>query len=356
MKTKFYLYLAGTVFKCKTCIILRVIIIISFFNICFVRVQSQPWTLKQCVDTALKNNLTIQQSANATAISEITLNQSKSNILPSLSGSIGQSYNFENSNNSNISLSGAVTLFNGFQNKNTIKQNQLDYQASKYDVETQKNNIVLNVIDAYLQVLYAEELVKKNPGRIQIIRHEKPNGIGVSFWDGVDHSTGDIVVMLPGDNENDPQETLRYFKLLEHVDIVIPFIFNKEARSLFRNALSYLFRFIINTTFLVNFNYTNGTVLYRKSILKDLPVRSSGFFFQTDILIRSVKKGYLFAEVPYKLGVRSRGVSKAVSFPSLLQVIRGYLRLVRDFYFKKQDKFENLLFSNDSQTASRRKG
>ena len=86
-----------------------------------------------------------------------------------------------------------------------------------------------------------------------------------------------MVTMLPGDNENDPWETLRYLKLLEHVDIVIPFVFNKEVRSLFRNALSFIYRFIINTTFVVNFNYTNGTVLYRKSILKELNYRSVGF-------------------------------------------------------------------------------
>ena len=159
--------------------------------------------------------------------------------------------------------------------------------------------------------------------------------------------------MIPGDNENDPWEILRYHKLVEHVDIVIPFIFNKEARPLFRNALSFVYRFIVNTTFLVNFNYTNGTVLYRTSILKELDYRGNGFFFQTDILIRTVKRGYLFAEVPCRVGLRREGVSKAVTFPSLLQVMRGYLHLVRDLYGKK-DKKSRVHFSGDSLTASRR--
>ncbi len=197
-----------------------------------------------------------------------------------------------------------------------------------------------------------ENKALKFPGRIRIISHVKPQGIGASFWQGVDEARGSIVVMLPGDNENDPKETLRYTRVLEHVDIVIPFIFNREARSLFRNALSFLYRFIINTTFLVNFNYTNGTVLYRRSILKDLDSRSEGFFFQTDILVRAVRKGYLFAEVPYRLGVRKSGISKAVSFPSLLKVIKGYARLVREFYFAK--KKTQTVFSSDSQTLARR--
>ncbi len=198
-----------------------------------------------------------------------------------------------------------------------------------------------------------EDFIKKDK-RIRIINHEISQGIGASFWDGVDNAKGDVVSMFPGDNENDPWEILRYYQLLEHVDIVIPFVFNKEVRSLFRNALSFIYRFIINTTFLVNINYTNGTVLYRKSILKELDYRNKGFFFQTDIVIRQVKKGYLFAEVPYKLGARKKGVSKAVTFPSFFQVVKGYIRLGKEMYHKR-NRSENKDFSVDTLTAKRYK-
>lgn len=196
-----------------------------------------------------------------------------------------------------------------------------------------------------------EDLIKKD-SRIRLINHDRPQGIGASFWDGVDNSNRDMVTMLPGDNENDPWEILRYRRLLEHVDIVIPFVFNKEVRSVFRNALSFIYRFIINTTFLVNFNYTNGTVLYRKSILKELYYRSTGFFFQADILIRTAKRGYLFAEVPYRLSARNSGASMAVSFPSFIMVIKSYLRLVNDIYFSKEGNIKKN-FAEDSLTAKR---
>ena len=193
--------------------------------------------------------------------------------------------------------------------------------------------------------------IASRDARVSLLNHAAPQGIGASFWDGVGHAKGGIVVMLPGDNENDPWEIFRYYRLLEHVDIVIPFIFNKQARSLWRNGLSFAYRFIINTTFLVYFNYTNGTVLYRKSVLKTLDYRSTGFFFQTDILIRLVRHGYLFSEVPYRLGMRRGGVSKAVSFPSLWQVVKGYSRLTRDQYFHKHAAER---YPADSQTLKRR--
>lgn len=197
------------------------------------------------------------------------------------------------------------------------------------------------------------EKIGADNAALRMIRHRAPRGIGASFWDGVDHAKGDFVCMLPGDNENDPWEILQYISLLEHVDMVIPFVFNKEKRSLFRNALSFVYRFIINTTFLVYFNYTNGTVLYCRSILDRLNHRSTGFFFQTDIIIRAVKSGYLFAEVPYQLGLRDKGVSKAVTFPSLVQVIKGYLRLVVDIYGGK-DRAVPRRYAAGSQTALRR--
>ena len=56
------------------------------------------------------------------------------------------------------------------------------------------------------------------------------------------------------------------------------------------------------------------------------------------ILIRLIKSGYMFAEVPYRLGMREESVSKAISFPSLINVIKGYIKLVIDHYIKKDGK------------------
>ncbi len=202
-----------------------------------------------------------------------------------------------------------------------------------------------------------ENLVRDLSGSVKCLRllnHEMPQGIGASFWDGVNNARGNTICMLPGDNENDPIEIFRYLNLLEHVDIVIPFVYNNQVRPFYRSALSFAYRFIVNSTFLVNLNYTNGTVLYKKSILKELKYRCSGFFFQTDILIRLIKRGYLFAEVPYRLGLRKGGISKAVSFPSLIHVIKGYIRLIRDQYYTKSEK-ETEEFLDGTVTATRHK-
>ncbi len=185
------------------------------------------------------------------------------------------------------------------------------------------------------QTLNIMQKVQSEDCRVRIFSNDASHGFGGSFWKGVSESKMGVVVVMPGDNENDPWEILRYFNLLEQVDIAIPFVYNKEARSMYRRILSYVYRTIINFTFITNLNYTNGTILYRTAILTELEYRSSSFFFQTDIIIRLIKKGYLHAEVPYRIEQRNDGISTAVSFPSLIQVIKGYIKLVIDQYMYK---------------------
>lgn len=201
--------------------------------------------------------------------------------------------------------------------------------------------------------LLVRQRAQEFPDKIRMIEHPAPQGIGASFRDGVEGARGNIVCMLPGDNENDPGEILRYIGLLNNVDIVIPFVFNKEVRPRSRNFLSSLYRMIINITFLTSLNYTNGTTLYRKSLLKELPGIRNGFFFQTDILMRLVKNGYLFAEVPYRLRGRKKGRSKAVTLNSLKEVMAGYLGLVRDIYFKRRKAA--IAYAADSVSAGQYK-
>lgn len=196
-------------------------------------------------------------------------------------------------------------------------------------------------------------MIETQGDKIRLVDHNSPQGMGASFWDGVRAASKDAVTIQPGDNENDPREILQYVDTLKRVDIVIPFVYNRSVRPVFRNIISALFCFIINSTFHSSFNYTNGTTLYRKSILSGIKCRSTGFFFLAETLIKVVKRGYLFAEVPYALSKRCGGSSKAVSIRSLIKVVQSYLGLVKDIYLSKEYTFKENNLSQDSITARR---
>jgi glycosyltransferase involved in cell wall biosynthesis len=180
----------------------------------------------------------------------------------------------------------------------------------------------------------AHSFMVRDP-RVRILRHEHPHGLGASFWHGVAEARGEMLTWLPGDNENLPEEILRYLNLLDHVDFVVPFVYNKGVRPLGRRALSFAFRQIINLSFGANFNYTNGTIVYRRSVLNQVDHRSTGFLFGADILIRLARRGYLFAEVPYRLQPRSKARSKALSARTLWNVLRDYATLFRHMHLRR---------------------
>lgn len=170
----------------------------------------------------------------------------------------------------------------------------------------------------------AEQLALQNES-VQAIHHTTPRGIGASFWDGVQKAAGELVVMLPGDGENDAVEILRYLPILEQVDIVVPYVYNREVRSPGRRLLSIIYREIIKASFGLSLNYMNGTVIYRRCVFDGIELRNPGFFYQTELLIKCIRRGYLYAEVPTALRRRKGGDSKAMTLASLFRVMRGYL-------------------------------
>jgi outer membrane protein len=64
-------------------------------------------------------------------------------------------------------LSSGITIFSGSKLTNQIRQAELDIQGGQYSLETTKESISLNILDAYLQVLYAEEQVKNSEKQIE---------------------------------------------------------------------------------------------------------------------------------------------------------------------------------------------
>ncbi|MEM7549965.1 MAG: TolC family protein [Bacteroidota bacterium] len=121
-------------------------------------------TLEECIKTALENNLNLKLARNDHRIAEVNYNQSKFNYLPDLNGSA--SYNANNSlqfdrgaifnqtvGRINSGLETRVNLFNGFNNINTRRRDQLALEATLYDLEDTKQITELNVLNAYLNAL-----------------------------------------------------------------------------------------------------------------------------------------------------------------------------------------------------------
>ena len=131
--------------------------------------QDKKWTLKECVNHAIENNITIKKNKKFLEISEINVVDAKGNFLPSLGASTNGNFSsglspdqegiLKNTNNfsSSFNLSSGGTIFNGYRNLNIFKQAQLGVEASKLDLQKIEDDISLFVVNAYLNVLFAKE-------------------------------------------------------------------------------------------------------------------------------------------------------------------------------------------------------
>ena len=139
-----------------------------------------PWSLKQCIEYALEHNISIKQQENQCLKQELQLSTSKNSRLPDLSGSVGQNFSFgrgltaentytnTNTSNTSFGLNTSVPLFTGFQIPNQIKLDKLNLEAATADLEKAKNDIRMNVAEAYVQILYDMEIADVAHRQIEI--------------------------------------------------------------------------------------------------------------------------------------------------------------------------------------------
>jgi len=140
---------------------------------CFSVHAQHEWSLKECIDTAYQKNISLNQEQLGSQINRINLTRSKAALLPNLNLNDVHTLNFgssedpytqqntrQNVTTNNLSLNSSVTLFNGFLLLNTIKQSKLIYEAGTLDVEKTKNDIMLNVVAGYMQVLMDYEAIR----------------------------------------------------------------------------------------------------------------------------------------------------------------------------------------------------
>lgn len=142
-------------------------------------------SLQQAVDIALKNNIAVQQSELRVETADINRKQAKANMLPNLNADFN--YGWNNGRNidpflniyvnqqltgSNVGVSGSWVLFNGLQVQNNMKQTRLTHEATKMELQQNRDLLTINVILAYMQVLSNEDLLVNLESQIEVSRNQ----------------------------------------------------------------------------------------------------------------------------------------------------------------------------------------
>lgn len=160
---------------------------ISFMALFYTAALAIPaqnsWTLQDCIDHALQHNLQIKKSRLDEQTATQTTAQSKSALLPSLSASLSeavtyrpfqkQGSNFVNGSvassttgrviaNGNYGINASWTIWDGQQNRNTLKSSRIAEQQARLQTHQTANSIIEQIAQLYVQIRYTQEAVKTN--------------------------------------------------------------------------------------------------------------------------------------------------------------------------------------------------
>ena len=131
--------------------------------------QNNLWTLEECVNHALENNITILQAKNSLLSSEQDIVSAKGNFLPAVNSNISGGASLGNIEvfpgefrdrefySTSLGVGFSQSVFNGFRNINLLNQSKLSLERNQYELEKLKDDISLNVANVYLNVLFNKE-------------------------------------------------------------------------------------------------------------------------------------------------------------------------------------------------------
>ena len=149
---------------------LSILVVLALPAMLETMVDNKKWTLRECEDYAISNSISIKQSEVERVKQTYTLSTARNKRLPDLSASLGENLSFgrgltaentyDNTNTSNTSLQlqTSVPLFTGFEIPENIKLSRLNLEAMTEDLEKAKNDIRMQVAQAYVQILYDQEI------------------------------------------------------------------------------------------------------------------------------------------------------------------------------------------------------
>jgi outer membrane protein len=145
--------------------------------------QGNVYSLQQCIDIAIKNNLTVKQDSITAEQARIAFLQAKDNLIPSITGNanrqlssgravnpVTNTYITQSVTSDNYTLQGNVTIFNGLALQTAIKQTSLAFQAGKMTFQAAKDLVTINVITNYLQVLDAAESLNQTQSQLAVAK------------------------------------------------------------------------------------------------------------------------------------------------------------------------------------------
>jgi outer membrane protein len=148
-------------------------------------VVNKKWSLVDCINYALENNVQIKRQEIVAEISANNYTQAKINILPNLGAGFNHTQSYgrsidlstnqflaQNNYSGSLGASSDLIVFNGFKNVNNILRQKYALSANQLQVDKAKDDIILNIASAYLQILFSQELLQVAKSQLEVTQQQ----------------------------------------------------------------------------------------------------------------------------------------------------------------------------------------
>ena len=173
-----------------------------------------------------------------------------------------------------------------------------------------------------------KQILKKNKN-IKLLINKSNLGLGASVLKGYKKCKSYYCSYVPGDNSHPSKGLSMIYKKIDFnkKKVIIPFVADKSSRNFFRVILSDLYTFLINLIFNLKIPYYNSLCIYPTREVTRLNLISKGFSFQSEIIIRLMKKNFEFKTVKTILKENKKFFTSALYFKNLKSVIISIINL-----------------------------
>ena len=169
-------------------------------------------------------------------------------------------------------------------------------------------------------------LVTSNLNRFPAVRllvNERNMGFGWSYRRGVEAAALDYIVMVHGDNAWGYETLREFFGHAGKADVIVGYTRDMwGTRTKTRTLISKAYTLAVNLITRRRLKYYNGLQIHKAPVLKSLRIQSSGYGFQSEVLVKSLRRTRSVIEVPMDLIEREKGESKAFRLKNFVDVFR----------------------------------
>lgn len=174
--------------------------------------------------------------------------------------------------------------------------------------------------------------------KVRVLHNPENKGMGYSYFRGVKEAKFEYLIIVFGDDDHPAESISNILSKIGKADIVIPFYTNLHlSKTWLRHVISITYTHIVNYITGLKVGYYNGITLHKTALVRSVPIKSTGFGFQAEVIVHLLKSGASYIEVDVLNDDRKTGGTAAFKLKNIISVARSFTRMYLQYKLRSRN-------------------